>query len=102
LKRVYRLKVHLQPRAASSRIVGIHGDSLKVQVQAAPVDSAANAALLNLLAAAFHVTRRAVHLVHGHSSRYKWVEIDADPGLCEARLAELIGAPVTGGRVDKE
>src|SRR6266545_4234852 len=43
------LRVHLQPRAARDRVVGLHGEALKVALTAAPVENAANSALLAFL-----------------------------------------------------
>lgn len=92
-----RLQIHLQPRAARSRIVGLHGDALKVQVHAPPVDGAANAALVELLAQTFGVPRRAVRILRGSTSRNKVVEIDCpDAVACRRRLDAVLAA-----RVDK-
>lgn len=88
---MYRLSIHLQPRAARSRIVGRHGDAIKAQVQAPPVDGAANAALVELIADSFALPRRAVRLAQGQTSRTKVIEIDADPLACEIRLREILG-----------
>ena len=41
-----RLGVHVQPRAARSEIVGVHGDALKVRLTSPPVEGAANEALV--------------------------------------------------------
>ena len=71
-----RFAVHVQPRASRSEIVGLHGDALKVRLSAPPVDGAANAALVELLADAFGVSRRAVRIVSGDASRGKVVEVD--------------------------
>jgi len=67
------LLVLVQPRASRSRVVGEHGGYLKVQLAAPPVDGAANAALLELLADLLGVPRRQVSLVSGESSRRKRV-----------------------------
>lgn len=67
------LLVQVQPRASRSRVVGEHGGYLKVQLAAPPVDGAANAALLELLADLLGVPRRQVALVSGESSRRKRV-----------------------------
>lgn len=84
---VLRLRVHLQPRASRSRIVGRHGDGLKVQVHAPPVDGAANAALVELLADTLGLPRRAVRIVRGATARDKVVEIDCpDPDACLRQL----------------
>lgn len=94
---MFRLEIRLQPRAARTRIVGRHASALKVQVHAPPVDGAANAALIALLAETFGVPGRAVRLLQGAANRRKLVEIDADPVACRARLAELLAVD----RVDK-
>lgn len=71
-----RLGVHVQPRAARSEIVGVHGDALKVRLTSPPVEGAANEALVKFLADTFAVGRRAVRIVAGEHSRSKIVEID--------------------------
>jgi uncharacterized protein len=71
-----RFSVRVQPRAARSEIVGLHGDALKVRLSAPPVDGAANVALVELLADALGVPRRCVRIVSGATSRGKVVEVD--------------------------
>jgi uncharacterized protein len=71
----YRFHVHVQPRASKNEIVGKHGDALKVRLTAPPVDSAANDALIALLAEALGVARRDVQIVAGATSRTKLVEV---------------------------
>lgn len=71
-----RFAVRVQPRAARSEIVGVHGDALKVRLAAAPVDGAANVALVELLAEALGVPRRCVRIVAGTTTRGKVVEVD--------------------------
>lgn len=71
-----RLTVHVQPRAKSPGVGGLHGDALKVRVSAAPVDGAANEAVAQALAAAFGVAARDVRVVAGASARRKVVDID--------------------------
>ena len=81
-----RISVHVQPRAARSEIVGLHGAALKVRLQAPPVDGAANEALVALLADRLGVARRAVKVVAGASSRAKTVEVE---GTTEAAVRAL-------------
>ena len=75
-----RLTVRVQPRARANEIVGRHGDALKVRLTAPPVDGAANEALVELLAKAFGIPRRAVTIVSGASSRTKIVELEGVSG----------------------
>jgi uncharacterized protein len=67
------LSVKLQPRASRTEIGEAVGDELKIRVAAPPVDSAANEALVELLADVLDCSRGAVQLVRGHTSRHKVV-----------------------------
>ena len=85
-----RIAVRVQPRAARTRIVGRQGAALRVQVAAPPVGGAANAAVVEVLAAWLGVPRRTVALVRGVSGRDKVIAVDAaDPAALAARIAAL-------------
>lgn len=68
-------EVRAKPNAKKSAIAGVREGALEVRVAAPPVDGAANDELIAVLASAFGVPRRDVHLVHGTSSRIKRVEV---------------------------
>jgi len=70
------LAVKLQPRASANEIVEPLGDELRIKVTAPPVDSAANEALLRLLAETLDCPRSRVELVRGHTSRHKLVRLN--------------------------
>lgn len=65
------LRVHVQPGAGRSAVVGRHGTSLKVRVAAPPVDGRANVAAKALVAETLGVKESAVDLVSGQRSRLK-------------------------------
>lgn len=69
------LILHVQPGARRTEIVGLHGDALKIRLVAAPVEGAANAALVAFLAEVFGVPQRQVVLKQGSKSRRKVIEI---------------------------
>jgi uncharacterized protein (TIGR00251 family) len=69
------LAVKLQPRASRNEIQAEHGDELKVKVTAPPVDSAANQALVELLAETLGCSKGAVQLVRGQTSRHKVLKL---------------------------
>ncbi|MBI5775578.1 MAG: YggU family protein [Verrucomicrobia bacterium] len=69
------LAVKLQPRASREEISGAIGGELKIKVTAPPVDSAANEALVRLLAEKLNCPRGAVQLVRGQTSRHKTVRV---------------------------
>jgi uncharacterized protein (TIGR00251 family) len=65
------LRIHVQPGAGRSAVVGRHGDSLKVRVAAPPVEGRANEATRNLLAEALGLPEADVELTSGQASRSK-------------------------------
>ena len=70
-----RFPVRVQPRAARSEVAGMYGESLRVRLNAPPVDGAANEELIELLAERLGVARRDVSIVGGATSRSKVVEV---------------------------
>jgi len=82
-----RIRVRAQPRASRTEVVGLHGDALKIRVAAPPVDGAANAAILRLLAKSLGVPPSAVRLAQGGSGRTKTIEVSGvDATTAAARL----------------
>jgi uncharacterized protein (TIGR00251 family) len=73
------LVLHIQPNAARSRALGLHGDALKIQIAAPAVDDKANHALIDFLHQWFKVPKAQIIIKHGARSRRKVVEID-NPG----------------------
>jgi hypothetical protein len=85
------IRIHAQPGAARSRIVGTHGDALKVQVQARPVEGAANRAVVAVLAEALAVRPAGVSVIGGTRGRAKRVAVDGlDVATAWARLAPFV------------
>lgn len=70
------IDVQVVPRASRSRVVGLHGDRVKVQLAAPPVDGAANAELVELLGDVLGVARRSIAIVRGETSKRKTVRIE--------------------------
>lgn len=81
-----RFRVHVQPRASRSEVVGVREGALRVRLQAPPVDGAANEALVELLAERLSVSRRDVRIVAGVAGRSKVVDVD---GIAPAHVARL-------------
>jgi uncharacterized protein (TIGR00251 family) len=65
------VRVHVQPGAGKTAVVGRHGRALKLRVAAPPVGGKANAAAAELLASTFGVKEKEVELVAGDTSRLK-------------------------------
>ena len=81
------LAVKVQPRAAKNQIGAAAGTELKIKVTAPPVDSAANEAVLRLLAETLDCPRSAVQLLRGQTSRHKQVLVR---GISAADVAEKL------------
>ena len=81
------LDVQVVPRASQSRVVGPHDGRLKVQLAAPPVDGAANAALIDLLADTLAVPRGHIELLRGHTGKRKTLRI----ALAAAELRRRLG-----------
>ena len=94
------LRVHVQPGAGRSAVVGRHGDALKVRVAAPPVEGRANEATRALLADALGVPEADVELTSGQSSRTKRFRlkgVDAEEADKRLRVA-LDQAKTASGR----
>lgn len=69
-----RLAVRVIPRSSRNAITWEQG-ILKVRLTVPPVDGAANAALIALLAKQLDLPKSSISIVHGAASRQKVVEI---------------------------
>jgi hypothetical protein len=87
--------VRLTPKAGRDSLGGLReiepGQPLLLaRVTAAPIEGAANAALVKLVAKAAGVPRSAVIITAGETSRIKALEIAGDPERLAERLEALI------------
>ena len=82
------IPVRVIPRSPRSAVDGSRGGAWLVRLRTPPVDGAANAELIEVLAHALGVPRRAVTIVSGERSRAKRVRIEGlDEAAVSARLA---------------
>jgi uncharacterized protein (TIGR00251 family) len=72
---VVTIKVYVQPGAKCTEIVGLHADSLKIRLNAPPIEGRANDALLKLVAHLFDVPKQQIALKRGVQSKYKTITI---------------------------
>ena len=80
-------KVQVVPRSSRSEVAGEHNGSLRVRVSSPPVEGDANKELTQVLAKAFKVSRGAVNILSGQSSRLKQVSIE---GVDSSHLSKLL------------
>ena len=77
------IRVHVIPNAKIDKVVGEHGDAIKIKLRAPAVDGKANTALRRFLAEKLSIPQRAIVLEHGEKSRDKMIRID---GLSEVGI----------------
>lgn len=65
------IQIRVIPRAASNAIQGVHGETLKIRLQAPPVDGKANQSLIRFLAKEWHVSRAHIKILSGETGRNK-------------------------------
>jgi uncharacterized protein len=81
--------VRVAARAAKSEVVGFHDGALKIRIAAAPVDGAANAELVKLLARTFDVSKSAVEILSGQTAKTKQIKISGASRAALARIANV-------------
>ena len=90
------LAVRVIPRAGRSGLAGTRDDAVLVRLGAAPVDGAANAELVAVLAAAFGVPRRDVAIVSGERSRHKRVRVRGIDAVAAAAVIAAVPQAIMG------
>lgn len=78
------IRLHVQPKASKSRIVGLHDNCLKLAVAAPPVEGKANKEVVKFLAVILGVPARDVTVKSGIQSRRKLVVVK-DLGVTAVR-----------------
>ena len=79
--------VLVQPRASRAKFGPVHDDRIKLAVTSPPVDGEANAAVIELVAAALGVPRRDVEVIAGMTSRRKTLRVR---GVSRATLEQKL------------
>ena len=77
------IRFHVIPNAKIDKVIGEHGDAIKIKLRAPAVEGKANTALRKFLAETLSIPQRAIVLEHGEKSRDKVIRID---GLSEADI----------------
>ena len=83
--------VRVTPRGGRDVLSAGTVEHLAARVSAPPVDGAANAAVIALVAKAFGVAKRDVTLIAGESARVKRLAIQGDPEALARIAAALYG-----------
>jgi uncharacterized protein (TIGR00251 family) len=84
------IDVRVQPKSSQNAIVGLHGKTLKIKLNAPPVEGKANKALIQLVAKLLGCPKSAVEILSGQTGRSKrlLVRLDKNADL-ESRKESL-------------
>lgn len=89
------IDVRVVPRSGRSGLAGTRDGALLVRLNAAPVEGAANAELVEVIADALGVPKRAVTIVAGERSRTKRVSVE---GVSEHHAAAALASKQAAAR----
>ena len=84
--------VRVIPRSSKPGIAGTRDDALLVRLKSPPVEGAANAELIEVIAAALRVQKRNVTIVSGERSKLKRVSVDGITGEDAVAALQSAGA----------
>ena len=73
-KQIFNIRVI--PRAKQNSITVDDDGTIRVHTTTAPTDRKANDAVIKMLAKHFDVARAAIHIIRGHTSHNKVIEVD--------------------------
>jgi len=83
------LNIKVQARASKTEIASIQDQELKIRVTEAPVDNAANIAVIKLLADTFDCPKSNIRIVKGTASNHKIIAIR---GLTKQNVIDKLGS----------
>ena len=82
------LPFHIVPNSKQNKVVGQHGEAIKIKLRAPALEGKANAALRALLAEELKIPKRNIVLERGQQSRDKLIRIE---GLSEEDVQCRLG-----------
>lgn len=82
------LAVRVVPRSGRTTIAGVRDGALLLRVAAAPLEGAANAAVIGLLARVLGIPKRSITIVRGETGREKLLAVEG------------VSVPVAAARIE--
>ncbi len=80
------IQIHVQPKSSQAKIV-LESGTIRVWVNAPPVDGEANDAVVKLFSKALRVAKSKISIIRGESSREKTLRIE---GITENEIVERL------------
>ncbi|MCX8053293.1 MAG: DUF167 domain-containing protein [Armatimonadetes bacterium] len=89
------IRVHVTPRGSRNEVAGWYGNTIHIRTTAPPVDGAANAAVVKLMADFLGVRKSQVRILAGENSREKTLSIE---GLSDDEIRSRVVDPYRSPR----
>ena len=86
-RREIRILLRVQPDASRNEVVGFTGEVLRVRIAAPPVRDKANKELIAFLSQILGVSKGALTIIQGHTSKNKVIAID---GLSQEQIMKRL------------
>jgi len=83
------INLRIIPRAGKSAIQGLHGDALKIRIQAPPVEGKANQALVKFLSKHWNIPRSDIKILSGVTGRNKRIRLRHPPDSLKQQLQSI-------------
>ena len=83
-----RIFFYARPRASRTKIAGLHGGRVKIQISAPPVDGAANEEVIAFLSKKLGLRKSDIELAAGDSGKRKTIIAH---GINAAQAKEMLG-----------
>lgn len=83
-----KLKVFIQPNAKNNKVIGLHGDAIKIKIKAPPVDGEANLVLIRFISEQIGIPQKNITLLHGQTGKNKLIQIEST--LSDKEIIELL------------
>jgi uncharacterized protein (TIGR00251 family) len=83
------LFIHVQPGASETKVVGLHGERLKVKLKGEPREGEANRCLIEFFSELLSLPKSKIELLSGESSRQKTVFVEREREVITSLLKLL-------------
>lgn len=80
----------VQPGTSQNKIIGLYRDRLKIKVTAKAVDGAANEATIKLISKYFGISKSAVQIIKGLTTREKTLALNGNPNELASAAKKLL------------
>ncbi|MFM2344020.1 MAG: hypothetical protein RLZZ210_629 [Pseudomonadota bacterium] len=82
IKSIFIVNIQAVPNSNVNSIIGVHGEAIKVRIQAPAIEGKANKALIIFLAKQLNIKQNSIEIISGETNKYKRVKVIFDGFDC--------------------